>query len=286
MAAGSAKVDVTFAGFVISTLYARPAAGVSSKRPRPSWIDLELRDDRAPVVDHAPLDVGRLPERGLGREVDPARQSRDELAPSGNSPSATVFITMGMRFCIDSVTPPSSASSVNRPSPRAIAGGKSKRAVAFPSLSVRIATRATSRSSTVTTPVIGLSANGSPVARPTSIATATVSPAPYALRTNSTLFLSRGASYVFTTILRASRVPSSAASWIAYSPPSIPAGSSKSHCPTPPAKTRFVATIAPRGDTSWSVTPDWLAASVPVARRSARTQIVSPGWYRGLSVMM
>ncbi len=68
------------------------------------------------------------------------------------------------------------------------------RAIALPSPSVVIASRAISASSTVTTPVSGRRASGSPVARLTSIAAATASPAPYALRTNSSVFCSRGAS--------------------------------------------------------------------------------------------
>ncbi len=93
--------------------------------------------------------------------------------PSGNTETCSVFITIGMRFCIDSVTPPSSASSVNVPSPRDICAGRANRAVALPSLSVLIATRAISASSIVTMPVMPRSANGSPVACLTSIAAAT-----------------------------------------------------------------------------------------------------------------
>jgi hypothetical protein len=88
-------------------------------------------------------------------------------------------------------------------------------------------------------------------------------------------------------ILRASAVPSSAASRIVYSPPSMSGASTKSFCATPPAVwIRFCIAIAPRGDTSWIVRPVGGAPiSVPVARRSARNQIVSPGWYSGLSVI-
>jgi hypothetical protein len=78
-----------------------------------------------------------------------------------------------MRFWIDSVMPPSSARIVSRPSPRAIFAGSWNFAVAPPDASVLIATRATSMSSTVTTPVNGLSANASPVARLISIAALT-----------------------------------------------------------------------------------------------------------------
>jgi hypothetical protein len=52
------------------------------------------------------------------------------------------------------------------------------------------------------------------------------------------------------------------------------------------ASTRFCATIEPRGETSDIVIPSGGPPSkVPVARRSARNQIVSPGWYSGLSVI-
>ena len=97
----------------------------------------------------------------------------------------------------------------------------------------------------------------------------------------------RGGSYVLTTICFASRVPSSAASWIVYSPPSISGGSAKSLRATPSCtSTRFCATIAPRGDRSCIVSPaGGPPISVRVARRSARNQIVSPGWYSGLSVI-
>ena len=74
-------------------------------------------------------------------------------------------------------------------------------------------------------------------------------------------------------------VPSSAVSWIVYSPPSMSGDSSKSLCATPCfASTRFCATIEPRGDISMRLTPmSVLPTSVRVARRSARNQIVSPG---------
>ncbi len=88
-------------------------------------------------------------------------------------------------------------------------------------------------------------------------------------------------------IFFSSAVPSSAASRIVYSPPSSSGSSAKSFCATPAtAWIRFWAAIAPRGDTSCRVRPVGGAPiSVPVARRSTRNQIVSPGWYSGLSVM-
>jgi hypothetical protein len=74
-------------------------------------------------------------------------------------------------------------------------------------------------------------------------------------------------------------VPSSAVSWIVYSPPSISGDSAKSFCATPFfASTRFCDTTAPRGDINIILMPmSVLPTSEPVARRSARNQIVSPG---------
>jgi hypothetical protein len=208
--------------------------------------------------------------------------------PSGNIAKPIVFITIGIRFWIDSVTPPSSTRIVNSPSPRASLPGSWNRATALPSRSVLIASRAVSASSIVTTAVIDLSPNTSPVPRLISIAADTWSPSPYALRTNSSVFIRRGASYVLITIFFASVSPSSETSWIVYSPPSISGGSSKSLRAMPLcASTRLVIATAPRGDTSCIVSPTGGPPSmVRVARRSARNQIVSPGWYSGLSVMM
>jgi hypothetical protein len=67
---------------------------------------------------------------------------------------------------------------VSRPSPRAIDAGSVKRTSALPSASVVTGTRPISASSTVTTPVRVWPANGSPVARLTWTAAATVSPGP------------------------------------------------------------------------------------------------------------
>ncbi len=83
-----------------------------------------------------------------------------------------------MRFWVDSITPPSSAMTVSRPSPRTSVSGRRKRAVALPSRSVVSVRRAVSASSIVTIAVIAWLANGSPVARLISIAAATLSPAP------------------------------------------------------------------------------------------------------------
>jgi hypothetical protein len=185
------------------------------------------------------------------------------------------------------VTPPSSTSSVSRPSPRAIPVGSVNRTSALPCLSVLTDSRSRSTSSIETTAVSVRSASGSPVARLTSTAADTTSPSPYALRSSSSVFWIRGGSYVLTTIFLVSLVPSSATSWIVYSPPSISGASAKSLRATPfCTSTRFCATTAPRGDSSIIVSPvGGPPTSVRVARRSARNQIVSPGWYSGLSVI-
>ena len=131
-----------------------PAAGSSSNRPMPSWIDVNVGHRLAAIVDDLALDVGGLADRGLRHEVDPARHARRRgRRPRGTPTSCSVFITIGIRFWIDSVTPPSSARIVSRPSPRAICAGSVNRASALPSRSVLIASRATSTSSIVTTPV-------------------------------------------------------------------------------------------------------------------------------------
>ena len=83
------------------------------------------------------------------------------------------------------------------------------------------------------------------------------------------------------TIFLRSTAPVSAWSSSVYSPPSMSAASAKSLRATPPwTRTRLVATIAPRGDRSCTIAPVGgpVAVNVLVARRSARNQIVSPGW--------
>ena len=72
-----------------------------------------------------------------------------------------------------------------------------------------------------------------------------------------------------------------------YSPPSRSGARTKSFCATPlVAWIRFWSATAPRGEISYIMSPIGAApTSEPVARRSARNQIVSPGWYSGLSVI-
>ena len=97
----------------------------------------------------------------------------------------------------------------------------------------------------------GWFASGSPVGRFTEMVAFTVSPAPYALRTNSSFFLMRGGSYALTTSGRVWVWPSNAVTRSVYSPPCTWPGSTKSLRAVPSsARSRFLSTAAPLGDTS------------------------------------
>ena len=83
-----------------------------------------------------------------------------------------------MALEIDSVTPPSSTSTVSRPSPAESCFGNSNFTSAPPSALLVTFTRGSSAPSTVITAESALPASASPVGRRTSTVALTVSPAP------------------------------------------------------------------------------------------------------------
>ncbi|MFO0749631.1 MAG: hypothetical protein U1F43_28770 [Myxococcota bacterium] len=157
-----------------------------------------------------------------------------------------------MRFCTDSVTPPSGTSTVRTPSPLSIWPGSAKRTTAPPLALVVSGRRATSRPSRRTEAMADCPAMGSPVGRDSSSVAATSSPGPYAFRSSSSFFFMRGGSYDCTMTFFSSLAPLAVRARTTYSPPAAPAGMTKSLLARPSAAcTRFVATTAPRGSTSW-----------------------------------
>ena len=101
---------------------------------------------------------------------------------------------MGIRLDTDSVTPDSFTSTVSRPSPSSIWPGSLKRITAPPCSLVLTFTRGRSLLSTRMAAVRGCFFRGSPVGRFTSMVALTSSPAPYALRRNSSFFFTLGGS--------------------------------------------------------------------------------------------